>query len=67
LNPKFMSNKTHLPIFYTFLILLVSEHFFGVWGLIVGVPVFMFLLDVLEVPVEDISPKRLRSKVAKTE
>ncbi|NWL88992.1 MULTISPECIES: AI-2E family transporter [unclassified Paenibacillus] len=66
LNPKFMSNKTHLPIFYTFLILLVSEHFFGVWGLIVGVPVFMFLLDVLEVPVEDISPKRLRSKVAKT-
>ncbi len=51
LNPKFMSNKTHLPIFYTFLILLVSEHFFGVWGLIVGVPIFMFLLDILEVPV----------------
>jgi len=69
LNPKFMSNKTHLPIFYTFLILLVSEHFFGVWGLIVGVPVFMFLLDVLEVPVEDISPKKLRGKgkVAKAE
>ncbi|RCX21391.1 putative PurR-regulated permease PerM [Fontibacillus phaseoli] len=50
LNPKFMSNKTHLPIFYTFMILLVSEHFFGVWGLIVGVPIFMFLLDILEVP-----------------
>ncbi|WP_410769327.1 AI-2E family transporter [Fontibacillus sp. BL9] len=51
LNPKFMSNKTHLPIFYTFMILLVGEHFFGVWGLIVGVPIFMFLLDILEVPV----------------
>lgn len=51
LNPKFMSNKTHLPIFYTFLILLISEHFLGVWGLIVGVPIFMFLLDILEVPV----------------
>ncbi|RUT28130.1 AI-2E family transporter [Paenibacillus zeisoli] len=51
LNPKFMSSKTHLPIFYTFTILLVSEHFFGVWGLIVGVPVFMFFLDILEVPV----------------
>jgi predicted PurR-regulated permease PerM len=62
-----MSNKTHLPIFYTFLILLISEHFFGVWGLIVGVPVFMFLLDVLEVPVEDISPKKLLGKVAKTD
>lgn len=51
LNPKFMANKTHLPIFYTFLILLVSEHFLGVWGLIVGVPIFMFLLDILEVPI----------------
>jgi predicted PurR-regulated permease PerM len=51
LNPKFMSNKTHLPIFYTFMILIVSEHFYGVWGLIVGVPVFMFLLDILEVPI----------------
>jgi predicted PurR-regulated permease PerM len=51
LNPKFMSNKTHMPIFYTFLVLLVSEHFFGVWGLIVGVPIFMFLLDILDVPV----------------
>ncbi|WP_082926946.1 AI-2E family transporter [Paenibacillus tuaregi] len=51
LNPKFMSSKTHLPIFYTFTILLVSEHFFGVWGLIVGIPMFMFMLDILEVPV----------------
>ncbi|MDO3408917.1 AI-2E family transporter [Saccharibacillus sp. CPCC 101409] len=51
LNPKFMSNKTHLPIFFTFLILMLGEHFFGVWGLIVGVPIFIFLLDILEVPV----------------
>lgn len=61
LNPKFMSNKTHLPIFYTFLILLVSEHFLGVWGLIVGVPIFIFLLDIVEVPVVGkhlIAPKK---------
>ncbi|MEC0369223.1 AI-2E family transporter [Paenibacillus chibensis] len=51
MNPKFMSDKTHLPIFYTFAVLIVSEHFFGVWGLILGVPVFMFLLDLLDVPV----------------
>lgn len=51
MNPKFMSSKTHLPIFYTFAILIVAEHFFGVWGLILGVPIFMFLLDLLEVPV----------------
>lgn len=47
LNPKFMASKTELPIFYTFLVLLVAEHFWGTWGLIVGVPIFTFLLDVL--------------------
>lgn len=47
LNPKFMASKTELPIFYTFLVLLVAEHFWGTWGLIVGVPIFTFLLDVM--------------------
>jgi predicted PurR-regulated permease PerM len=49
LNPKLMSAKTNLPVFYTFIILVISERFFGVWGLIIGIPVFMFLLDVLGV------------------
>jgi predicted PurR-regulated permease PerM len=44
-----MSSQTDLPIFYTFIILLVSEHFWGTWGLIVGVPIFTFLLDILGV------------------
>lgn len=49
LNPKLMSSKTELPIFYTFFILIFSEHFFGVWGLIIGIPIFMFILDLLEI------------------
>lgn len=49
LNPKFMSSQTELPIFYTFIVLLVGEHFWGTWGLIVGVPIFTFLLDILGV------------------
>lgn len=49
LNPKFMSSRTELPIFYTFVVLLVAEHLFGVWGLIVGIPIFTFALDVLGV------------------
>lgn len=49
LNPKLMSSKTDLPIFYTFIVLIFSEHFFGVWGLIIGIPVFVFFLDVFEV------------------
>ncbi|HHY73465.1 MAG TPA: AI-2E family transporter [Bacillus bacterium] len=53
LNPKLMSSKTDLPIFYTFIVLIFSEHFFGVWGLIIGIPVFVFFLDVFEVPKVD--------------
>ncbi|MGG5252085.1 AI-2E family transporter [Neobacillus sp. SM06] len=53
LNPNLMSSKTDLPVFYTFIVLIFSEHFFGVWGLIVGIPIFVFLLDVLEVTEHD--------------
>lgn len=53
LNPKLMSSKTKLPIFYTLSILLVSEHIGGVLGLIIGIPIFMFVLDLIEVPLTD--------------
>ena len=49
LNPKLMSIKTKLPVFFTFVVLLLSEHFMGVWGLLFGIPLFLFLLDLLEV------------------
>ncbi|MGX6961896.1 AI-2E family transporter [Vagococcus xieshaowenii] len=49
LNPKFMSNRTHLPTFYTFVILVISEQVFGIWGLIVGIPIFVFFLDIINV------------------
>lgn len=52
LNPKFMSSRTNLPIFYTFVVLLVAEHFFGTWGLICGVPIFTFFLDITGVQTE---------------
>lgn len=49
LNPNLMSSKTNLPVFYTFIVLIFSEHIFGIWGLIVGIPIFVFFLDVLDV------------------
>jgi len=49
LNPKLVSSKVNLPVFYTFLILLVSETLMGIWGLIIGIPIFMFLLDLIGV------------------
>lgn len=45
-NPKLMSNRTKLPIFCTFLILVISNYFFHIWGLVLGIPVFMFILDL---------------------
>jgi predicted PurR-regulated permease PerM len=53
LNPKLMSAKTKIPVFLVFLILLVSEHYIGVWGLLFGIPLFMFLLDILDIKVKD--------------
>ncbi|AKP67233.1 AI-2E family transporter [Companilactobacillus ginsenosidimutans] len=49
LNPQFMSSMTHLPIFFTFVILIVSEELLGAWGLIIGIPIFVFFLDILGV------------------
>lgn len=65
LNPKFMSSKTDLPIFYTFVILLVSERLFGVWGLIVGIPIFTFFLDILKV--KSIKPLKKLPSIKKNE
>ncbi|MFT9076102.1 AI-2E family transporter [Ethanoligenens sp.] len=53
LNPKLMSNKTQLPVFITFLVLLIAEHVIGLWGLVIGLPLAVFLLDVLEVLPQD--------------
>ncbi|MFT8390012.1 MAG: AI-2E family transporter [Sporolactobacillus sp.] len=65
LNPKLMSAKTELPVFYTFVVLIFSEHFFGIWGLIVGIPIFVFLIDVLGVSYKR-RPKNLRKTNADT-
>lgn len=47
LNPKLMSATTKLPVFITFAILIVSEHLMGIWGLLIGIPLFMFILNVV--------------------
>jgi predicted PurR-regulated permease PerM len=49
LNPKLMSSKTALPVSLVFIILLVAEHYLNVWGLLIGVPLFIFMLNVFEV------------------
>ncbi len=61
LNPKLMSHNTKLPIFFTFVILIFSEHFMGFWGLLLGIPLFIFFIDILGVNLnEDVKPHKIK-------
>ncbi|CAB1248124.1 AI-2E family transporter [Clostridium sp. WLY-B-L2] len=53
LNPKLMSSKVQLPIFFTFIVLIVSEHLMGIWGLLIGIPLFIFILNLLGVKTDE--------------
>ena len=46
--PKILSNFTHMPNFLTLIILIISEHLFGIWGLIYGLPLFIFAVESLK-------------------
>lgn len=65
LNPRFMADKTDLPVFVVFITLIVSEHFMGVWGLLLGVPLLMFILDLLGVNPEELKKKNKLEKLLK--
>lgn len=61
LNPKIVSSYVHFPVFVTFVILLLAEHFFGLIGLLIGIPVvsiLMGLIDDIDIYIDDVK-KRL--------
>lgn len=49
LHPKLMATRSELPVFVTFISLIVMERILGPWGLILGVPIVAFFLDVIKV------------------
>jgi predicted PurR-regulated permease PerM len=62
LNPKLMSSKTELPVCFVFIILIVAENYLGVWGLLIGVPIFIFLMSALDVDYSNTSKKEKNQK-----
>jgi predicted PurR-regulated permease PerM len=46
LNPKIVSAYVHFPVFVTFVILILAEHFFWLIGLLIGIPVSIILIDL---------------------
>ncbi len=63
LHPKLMANATALPIFVTFVTLIVSGELFGTWGLIVGIPIVAFFIELLGVNVRKQRPKNLKQSI----
>ncbi len=48
LNPRIVSSYVHIPVFVTFIILILSEHFFGLIGLLIWVPLFIITIGFIE-------------------
>ncbi len=49
LHPHFMSHRTHMPILVILLNLIIMEKIFGVWGLVIGLPILTFMLDFFKI------------------
>lgn len=49
ISPRLMSKSSHLPVFIVFLTLVIAEHIIGVWGLIIGVPLLIFFMEVFDI------------------
>lgn len=64
LNPKIVSVYVHFPVFITFVILLLWEHFFGLIGLLIGIPVVSIIIDIagdINMYIDDVK-KRLQDE-----
>lgn len=57
LSPKLMSDSMKIPTFLVFVILILSEKYMGLWGLLLGIPLFMFVLDLFNIKLQ--KPKKI--------
>jgi predicted PurR-regulated permease PerM len=53
LNPRIAAGFFHVHPILILVLLLVSERFFGLWGMVVGVPVGYYLISVMTKPEEE--------------
>jgi len=47
LNPRITAKVLHVHPILVLILILVGERFFGVWGMVVGVPIGYYLISVL--------------------
>ncbi|MDR2163491.1 MAG: AI-2E family transporter [Clostridiales Family XIII bacterium] len=66
LNPKLMAHRTALPVSFVFVILIVAERYLSFWGLLIGVPLFIFLTTIFQIDYEEACkqpPSRIMAKI----
>ncbi|MFA7159068.1 MAG: AI-2E family transporter [Kiritimatiellia bacterium] len=61
LNPKITGNILHIHPILVLVLLLLGERFFGVWGMVVGVPIGYYIISVL-IQEDESAPPDLRRK-----
>jgi predicted PurR-regulated permease PerM len=59
-NPRIYAARFHLNPVIVLIILLVAHELFGVWGMLLGIPVTTYVLNVAQVPVLPPPKQRLR-------
>ena len=64
LNPKLMSAKTELPIFFTFTVLIFSEHFFGIWGVRFVCSCWIFWMSSITKRWKNLNRSRIRRNIS---
>ncbi len=64
LNPNIYGAHLKMHPLIVLIVLLVAEHFFGIWGLVLGVPVSVYLLEVV---IQNRTPEELFSSKAVSE
>jgi len=64
LSPRLMSRAIKLPVVIILIILIVGEHYLGIWGLLIGIPIFLFVLN--EFNVDLVADTKTHNRNAKT-
>lgn len=59
-NPRIYAARFHLNPVIVLIILLVAHELFGVWGMLLGIPVTTYVLNIAQIPALPPPKKRLR-------
>lgn len=59
LHPRLMASSTSLPVFVTFVVMIVAGRLFGPWGMLLGLPTVLFAMDLLGVQEAQLSQGKL--------